>query len=290
MSLKLNPLPRVNAAPLFPEERAALLDALTSLTPDDWPPETACPGWSLKDIAAHLLADDLGRLSGGRDGYRGRRFEPSSDETLEGDLLAFINAQNEAWVAGARRLSPQVIIDLLGWSGRETQAYFESLDPDATANIGVSWAGEQVSANWFDLARELTERWLHQQQIREAAGIPPLYDPRIFVPVIDTFIRALPHTFRKIGAPEGTLVRLAVTEVGAQGLEPLRYDLLRVAGAWRLGQPLDTDPDAEAAIPADTAWRVFTKGIAKRDAIKLSALDGDRSLAEKVFDTVSIIA
>ena len=33
-------------------------------------------------------------------------------------------------------------------------------------------AGEAVSANWFDVAREFTERWHHQQQIRLAIGGP----------------------------------------------------------------------------------------------------------------------
>ena len=286
----MNPLPPVNAVPLFPEERAALLDVLSSLTPDDWSRDTSCPGWSLKDIAAHLLADDLGALSGGRDRYRGQIFEPSSDATFEADLLTFINAQNEAWVASARRLSPRLIIGLLDWSGRETQVYFESLDPEAPANIGVSWAGEARSANWFNLAREFTERWLHQQQIRESAGIPPLYEPRIFVPVLDTFVRALPHTLRTTDAPTGTLVRLTITDAGSSHGSPLRYDLVRDAGEWRLGQASDEGPEAAVSLDADTAWRVFTRGIDRAAAIALSSLDGDLDLAERVFDTVSIIA
>jgi len=40
-------------------------------------------------------------------------------------------------------------------------------DPYATAPYGVSWAGEEKSANWFDTAREFTER-CSQQQIRLA--------------------------------------------------------------------------------------------------------------------------
>jgi RNA-directed DNA polymerase len=37
--------------------------------------------------------------------------------------------------------------------------FHESLDPFAPAACNVSWAGEQTSLNWFDTARELTERW-----------------------------------------------------------------------------------------------------------------------------------
>jgi uncharacterized protein (TIGR03083 family) len=266
----MNPLPSINAVPLFPEERSALLDVLTSLTPADWSRDTSCPGWSLKDIVAHLLADDFGRLSGGRDKHRSGHFAPSaagaspgavvasSPERFEAELLDFVNRQNELWVEATRRLSPQVLVDLLRWSGAETQRYWESLDLDAIG-MPVSWAGPEPAPRWFDVARELTERWLHQQQIRESAGIAPLYDPHIFVPVLDTFVRALPHTFRNTDAPEGTLVRLVISEAGA----PLRYDLVRGAGAWRLFPPLDSDADAEVTMPADTAWRVFTKGIAQ---------------------------
>jgi uncharacterized protein (TIGR03083 family) len=287
----MNPLPPVNAVPLFPAERAALLDVLASLTPEDWPRETSCPGWSLKDIVAHLLADDLGRLSGGRDRYAGTRFEPSGEQPIEAELLEFINQRNELWVEAAHRFSPRVLIELLRWSGAESQRYFESLDPDAPATIGVSWAGEAVSANWFDLARELTERWLHQQQIREAADVPALYDPAIFVPVLDTFVRALPHTFRDVDAPNGTHVSIMIlAPQPAPDPWNLEYSLLRRGGAWELLQPIDAEADASVSMDGDTAWRVFTKGIAKAEAIALSSVDGDQDLAEKVFDTVSIIA
>jgi uncharacterized protein (TIGR03083 family) len=280
-------IPDVDAVPIFMDERRALIEVLESLRGTDWSRDTSCPGWSVKDIVAHILADDLGRLSGGRDGYRGWRFEATGNASPEQELLSFINAQNEAWVASTRRLSPQVLIDLLAWSGRETQTYFESLDPAATAGIAVSWAGEDKSANWFDLARELTERWHHQQQIRAAAGIPELYAPRIFVPVLDTFVRAVPHTYRDTSAAEGTVLRL--TMPGATDGQ-LCYDLVRTDATWRLVLPEGHEPDAEVRVPADTAWRVFTRGIPKEEAIRLSSLDGDQKLAAKMFDTVSIIA
>ncbi len=42
--------------PLFREERAELLSLLGSLTADHWSAPTACPGWTVKDVALHLLA------------------------------------------------------------------------------------------------------------------------------------------------------------------------------------------------------------------------------------------
>jgi len=287
----MKPLDPVDAVPLFSRERGALLDLLSSLDPSAWSNTTSCPGWSLKDIAAHLLADDLGCLSGSRDGQGGQRFQPSGASDFEADLLAFVNAQNEAWVAAARRLSPRVIIDLLHWSGQQTQAYFESLDPEAPAAIGVSWAGESQSANWFDLAREYTERWHHQAQMREAAGAPMLYEPELFAPLIDTFIRALPHTFRGIDSPDETHVAVTIPLVArGPSPEPRRYSLIRGGGHWGLYEPAHVPAAASVTMAGDVAWRVFTKGIPRAAAMARSTLEGDRRLAERVFDAVAIIA
>jgi uncharacterized protein (TIGR03083 family) len=279
----LKPLPRVDAIPLFPEERAALLGLLRSLIPEQWAMPTVCPGWSVKDVAAHLVADDLGRLSHGRDGFSAGRFDPTSAETFERDLLAFINHQNETWVEATRRLSPRIVIDLLDWSGCETQAYFESLDPDAPG-LGVNWAGEQESANWFDLAREYSERWHHQAQIREAVGAPLLNEPRLFAPVLATLVRGVPHSLRELAASDGTHIRIILHEPN-QALS-----LVREAGRWQLVQPVPAKAHATVELDGDTAWRVFTKNTSPAEARQRATITGDETLGEHVLHTVSIIA
>lgn len=60
----------VDVIDLFPGERAALLELLSALTEAEWTAGTACPDWSVKDVALHLLGDDVGRLSGGGTGSR----------------------------------------------------------------------------------------------------------------------------------------------------------------------------------------------------------------------------
>jgi hypothetical protein len=107
-----------------------------------------------------------------------------------------VNRLNAEGVAYYARLSPDVLIALMEVASRESAAYLQSLDPLGPAAFGVSWAGEDTSANWFDVARELTERWHHQQQIREATGRPGIMTPRLYGPVLDCFMRGLPHAYR----------------------------------------------------------------------------------------------
>jgi uncharacterized protein (TIGR03083 family) len=53
---------------------------LRKLDESDWAAETVCPGWSVRDVAAHLLHDDLRRLSRSRDHVGGP--VPDAGESL----------------------------------------------------------------------------------------------------------------------------------------------------------------------------------------------------------------
>jgi uncharacterized protein (TIGR03083 family) len=73
---------------LFAEERQRLLDLLGSLAPEQWSLATSCPGWSVKDIAAHVLGDDLNNLSGGRDGLRTPGFRAAGTKSWHSSIGA----------------------------------------------------------------------------------------------------------------------------------------------------------------------------------------------------------
>ncbi len=268
---------------LFPAEREALLDLLLQLREEEWAASTVCTGWSVKDLAAHLLGDDIGRLSRGRDSFVGAAFVPGGKRDFKAELLDYINEANEGWVRATRRISPRLLCDLLRLTGEETRRYFESLDLYETGEP-VSWAGPDPAPVWLDVAREYTERWHHQQQIRDAVCRPGLKEPRFFAPVLDTFVRALPDTFRDVEAATGTQVALIVSgEAGGD------WSLVREE-RWVLYQGSDSASAATVTLDQETAWRLFTKGIGKDEAAEKATLTGDRSLAMRALDTVSIIA
>jgi uncharacterized protein (TIGR03083 family) len=263
---------------LFAAERAQLLDLLAALSPGHWHAPTACAGWSVKDVAAHLIGDDLNRLARQRDGFTDASPGPTEP------LAAFINRRNAEWVQALRRLSAPVLCDLLRWSGEQAASYFASLDPFAPGGP-VSWAGPNSAPVWLDLAREYTERWHHQQHIREAVGAPSLTAPRYFAPVLATFVRALPHTFRQVAAPSGTAVQLSIT--GASGGA---WAVAREEPGWMLYTGATPQPAATVTLDQDLAWRVFTKGVSPQEARRTARLTGDPRLGAVVLETVAIIA
>ena len=269
----------VRVVHLFPEVLDSLIEVLSELSIDDWNKPTVCARWSVKDIATHLLGGQLGILSRKRDRYL---FSGNPIKEWD-DLVALINELNDAWVKAASRLSPRVLCELLKLSGDQVCDYFRSLDPDAIGDP-VDWAGPDPAPVWLDLAREYTEWWHHQQQIRDATGQPGLKEPRFFSPVLDTFVRALPHTYRSADAEEGTLVALKIS-----GDSGGRWLLRREESGWQLYVDADQQARAELTIDQEIAWRLFTKGIGKDEARAGAQLLGDQALAANALEMISII-
>jgi len=52
--------PRDRRAPLLHRERKHLLDLLESLTDEEWFSAARVPGWTVKDLALHILDVDQG--------------------------------------------------------------------------------------------------------------------------------------------------------------------------------------------------------------------------------------
>ncbi|MFY9820073.1 MAG: maleylpyruvate isomerase family mycothiol-dependent enzyme [Thermoanaerobaculia bacterium] len=279
----MEPIQPILVADLFPGLHGELITLLRSLSPDDWRRPTVAGAWTVQDVAAHMLDTQLRRLSAQRDGAR---LAPP-DRPLDGyaDIVAFLNRLNAEWVAVARRFSPRVLTDLLDLAGRQLAEFMATLDPFAPAMISVAWAGEETSLLWFDMARELTELWHHQQQIRDAVGAPPLTARRWLHPVLDTFLRALPHVYREVGAGEGMRIVFEVT--GEAGGE---WTLVREGPAWSLFEGAPGEPDCRVRMDQDTAWRRMTKGLTAEQALARMEIAGDRSLGEPVARMLSVMA
>ncbi len=279
------PLPPIDVVDLFPEERASLLSVLDDLSAEEWEMPTVCTGWSVKDVALHILGSEVGIISRFRDGFSSPHFADGLDISTWDGLLTAINRQNDYWTHATRRISPQLLLQFLRFTGDESSAVYRSLDPFALGGP-VDWAGPGPAPLWMHISREYTERWVHQQHIRDAVGRPGFTDRRSFHPVLDAFARAIPHVLRETDASYGTLVRLTITgEAGGSWTA-------RSEGGkgWSLIADHTSPAEASVEIDQDLAWRLFTKGVTPEEISTRVQVTGDRELARPVIHMVSIIA
>jgi uncharacterized protein (TIGR03083 family) len=269
--------PPIDVRPLFAGQQAAFIDLLRGFGPAQWAQPTICPGWDVKDVAAHVLGDHIGRLSRHRDGHQ--LPHPRDGEALP----AFLDRINDEWVTAARRISPRLLIEQLSIIGNQIAEFWQTVDL-GTLGEAVSWAGPGPAPAWLDAARDFSEYWTHHQQICDATGRAGLTAPEYLSPVLDTFMRALPHTLRHVTVPDGTVFQMTVTGPGGG-----KWACTRGPDRWSLQRQPHPQPAARAELDADTTWRLCTRGITPEHAAGHARIDGDQHLAAAALQIVSII-
>jgi uncharacterized protein (TIGR03083 family) len=238
---------RTDARPLLPRLRVELTALLAGLESADWARPTACPGWSVHDLAAHLLGVELGNVSVRRDRWG---LGPGDGE----DLDTWLNRFNQQWVDAAQRISPALLIELINLAGLRFEMHLATLDLDA-AGGPVQWAtGWDPAPVWLDVAREYMERYVHQHQIRQATGRPVL-GTAFTGPVLETAAHALPRALDQVTRPAGTVVTFT-----AEGDGGGTWHVVRAAAGWELDLAPPARPAAcQACTTVDGALKLYTR-------------------------------
>lgn len=264
-----------------------LIYILNKLGPEHWNRKTLAAPWTVKEVAAHLLDGNLRTLSMLRDQYWG---ESSPESDAHADLVRYLNRLNADWVKAMKRVSPRILIQQLVASGKEYCEYLTSLDPFAPATFSVDWAGESAFFNWFHIAREYTEKWHHQQQIRLAAGVDTetLLTDYWYAPYLNASLRALPHHYRHIQGKEGAIIQFVF-----QGERDKYWYLKWVKDQWILLEGVKSKeyvPISEISVKDEIAWRIFTKGINKEKALQQSHIAGNPEWGQHFFHMLAVMA
>ena len=231
---------RSDARPLMRTVRARLDELVAELDEAEWRRATVCPGWDVADLVAHIVGDDLGRLSRTHDGAAGPPWRPGED------LPAYLDRINDEWVVAFRRLSPSVLVSLLGAGGDGVLTMWDDAIGVDDAAGAVSWAGLEEGVGWMDHARDTTEYWIHEQHLREAVGRPHV-EPDEVAAVVDVLARGLPFALERVAAPDGAHVAAHADDLG------LVWRIDRRDGRWWFAghAPSASDPDPRAVRHGD---------------------------------------
>jgi uncharacterized protein (TIGR03083 family) len=278
----LSALPPTDTRGLFRPVSSELVSLLRVLPSAAWQRPTVAGTWRVRDVVAHLVDVTFRRLSCHRD----RMAPPPPPQPIasEGDFVGFINWLNAQWVTATARCSPRVLTDLLEKASTDLADWFEGLPLGSPALFGVSWAGEQTSEGWFDVGREFTELWHHQEQIRMAVDAPSLADARYLRAVIEIAVRGLPHAFRAVPARADQILVIAVSgDAGGT------WTLSTGGGRWTIHAGEASGFTTRVRLADSTAWKFLFNGLADRDATEAVHVEGQPALAALLLKARSVI-
>ncbi len=270
-----HPAAPFDTRPFFAPLNAALLELLSGLRAVQWQQPSGVGVWSVHQLVSHILDGMLRRVAAQRDGWQPPPEVPITDYA---SLVAHVNRLNHAGVEGLRGRSPRQLIDQLARAEEELIDCFARHPLEAPAFYAVAWAGEQLSEHWLDVARELTEQWHHQQQLRVALGAPELADAAITHAVLRTWLVGLPHAYREAGAEQGARVR--ITLVGAGGGD---WALRRTADAWAFEIKNSNEPTTTLSAPVSVIWRLYSRLLTPDQARPHVTIVGKPSFAEPLL-------
>lgn len=237
--------------------------SVLALEPADWDVPTDLPGWTAKDVLAHLV--HLERvLVDGEPQQRGGSVVPSD--------------YTNAGVAALRDVPvEQLRADLADLVAQRVETLADLPDPAATAvntPAGVEW-------NWETALRNRAiDVWMHEQDIRRAVDLPGGLDSPGAHVTAQSFAFALPYVLgRKVGGPAGTTVRWVVTG-------PVELDVtLGIDESGRAGATSES-PDATLTMGTET-FTILAGGRRGPEAVDV-VVEGDAALAEAVLAKMAV--
>ncbi len=154
------------AAPLL-RQRRRLASLLATLEPEQWAATSRCEGWSVQDVAAHLVSTNqfwavsIGAALGGAPTRLLATFDPVATPP---ELVEAVRSQSPAevldgFVATTEALADVIAgVDAAGWS-RTGEA-----PPGHLTLRCVAW-----HAAW--------DSWIHERDIALPLGLPPVEEP-----------------------------------------------------------------------------------------------------------------
>ena len=206
------PIGHAEAMRLTEAENARLLAQLRSLTDEQWQAPTDCTGWTVRDVAVHLIASAQAQasiLEFGRQVVAGRRL------TAETGGRHWVDALNEAQLHGRAGWTAATLPDR--WerhSARALTARRRMPAPVRGLPVLPLGTGLGVHVGWqplrylFDMGFT-RDAWVHRIDIARAAGLAaeltPAHDGRIVADILAEWSRrhGQPYTLSLQGPAGG---------------------------------------------------------------------------------------
>ena len=252
-------------------------ELLAGLKRDDWTAPTALPGWTVRDVVAHVAGTEH-MLAG--ESVPDVELPASTREHVRNP----IGELNEKFVQEARPLAVEdafedfrdVVAERTEQLSEMTAADFEA---DTDSPVGSVPYRRFMGVRVFDC-------WVHEDDIRQAIGIQHHLGGDTGRFAVGEIVRALPRIVgKKAAAPDGSRIRFRITGEGSTDL-PLATDVV-VDGRAALADVDDTaQPTVELVFDTPTFVRAATGRITAEpgDGVEIR---GDEELGRAILGSLA---
>jgi uncharacterized protein (TIGR03083 family) len=259
------------------DEEWAAIDTLgRDLADPEWDLPSECPGWSVRDVLAHLIGTEQTLLGDG---------PPPPLAAVPPHVRNELGARNEAWVETRRSLPGRAVLEEFRDVTARRLADLRSWPVTRFDQIVPSPVGE-VPYREFMRVRVM-DNWVHEQDIRVATARPGHDSGPAAELSLDRLTSAIPFVVgKRAGAADGASVRFEL-----RGPMARRVDTVVRKGRAVAVSPLDGAPTAVLDMGVEAFWRLACgrmDGEAARRA-GLVVVDGDTELAFRVLDAMPIM-
>jgi len=240
-------------AQLVGQQRAALIGTLTDISAASWDLPTICTGWSVKDVASHLVDGEL---------LFGRVYRGEIDELV---------VDNEEGVGRWRKVDPETVRYSLWHHGSATQRVIDSRSEQSWGRA-VTHGGSPI-----DLRRALVmhffELAVHSHDITDALGRPANWDDR--GAALAEYCISLAPAALAFTPAAGTLeIRIA---------DGTTHILDGTSGEWLPASDAVAGSAATWHTDAETLVLATTGRIPVADALARTKVEGDATILEAVL-------
>lgn len=262
------------------EEWAAIVALGEALSPADWDAASECPGWTVRDLVAHMVGTERSLL-----GEAPPPAPPEADGVVPDHVRNPTGAANERWVAARRGRPGAEVVDEFAEVTARRLAELRADPPERFEEVGPSPVGV-VPYREF-MAVRVMDCWVHEQDMRVATGRPRRAEGRPAEVALGRIASAMPFVVgKRAGAAEGSSVRFEVEGPGSR-----RLDVLVSGGRAAVVPSLAAEPTATLTLSTDAFWRLGCGRITGGQAVErgLVSLGGDGALSRAVLDSMAFM-
>jgi uncharacterized protein (TIGR03083 family) len=250
-------------------------DVVDGLTDDQWRLSTSLPGWSARDVLAHVIGTES-MLQGAA--------TPDADvdmSTLE-HVRNDIGVLNERWVRKLRGLTPGELLDLYRATTAQRRKALTEMTDDEWNRITATPAGPDTYGRFMRV--RAFDCWMHEHDIRDALdrrGADPVGPASRLA--LDEMVASMGFVVGKLGgAPDGSRVTIELTGPLAR--------TINVAVEGR-GQVVDDFGGQQPTATITLDGLLFTRLAGGRRAVDHGAVtySGDEALGKRIVEHLNYV-